>query len=209
MLLQMLPNLASKRACASSKIDIKALKAVISLSIDCCDYGEEDGEKDRDSAKERFWRVMESFSHEDRQLFVKFATGRTRLAQGDSLSVTINSPDDNRLPDAGTCGNYCSFPAYSTDEIMSDKILTAIRLCGEIDNDGYGSEYGDEQGESESNVNEDARGVENRSEEARLEQTNWSNRDENEPLPKFDVNLSEDEEEKKKGEGIDGLDANY
>ena len=93
---------------------------------------------------------------------------------------------------------------------MSEKILTAIRLCGEIDNDGgYGSEYGDENGESEIDENEDARGVENRSEEAVLNKTNWSNRDDDEPLPTFDEDLSEDEEEKKKGQGIDGLDANY
>ena len=80
MLLQMLPNLAAKRACASSKIEIKALKAVISLHNYGGGYGENEDEENDDDPKKRFWRVMESFSHEDRQLFVKFATGRTRLA---------------------------------------------------------------------------------------------------------------------------------
>ena len=88
---------------------------------------------------------------------------------------------------------------------MSEKLLTAIRLCGEIDNDGgYGSEYGDEDDNSEVDYNEDARGVENRSEEATINDTNWDRRGEDEPLPVFDVDLSEDE-----GQGIDGLDATY
>ena len=60
----MLPNLAAKRSCASSKIDIKALKAVIRLDNDSGGYGEENDEPDEVTA--RFWRVMESFSHEDR-----------------------------------------------------------------------------------------------------------------------------------------------
>ena len=94
--------------------------------------------------------------------------------------MEINRQDDHRLPDAGTCGNYVSFPAYSTDEIMSEKLLTAIRLCGEIDNDGYGSEYGDENGNSEIDENEDARGEDNRSEEAAVINTNWESRGEDE-----------------------------
>lgn len=112
----------------------------------CTDYYSDDDESKEKKATivDRFWRVMESFEYKDRQLFVKFATGRTRLAQGDSLEVSISGKNDDRLPDAGTCGNYVGFPEYSTDEIMSSKLLTAIRLCGEIDNDGgpYGSENG-------------------------------------------------------------------
>jgi len=87
MLIHMLPHLASRRACASSKITIKALKAVVRLDVDNCD-DDEDAKKEKEKErKDRFWRVMETFSHEDRQLFVKFATGRNRLAQGDELTV--------------------------------------------------------------------------------------------------------------------------
>ena len=67
--------------------------------------------------KAKFWKVIESFSNEDRSLFVKFATGRTRLAQGDNLTVEIplaQTSDDGRLPTAGTCGNYVEIPHYST-----------------------------------------------------------------------------------------------
>ena len=87
---------------------------------------------------------------------------------------------------------------------MSEKLLTAIRLCGEIDNDGYGSEYGDENGNSEIDENEDARGEDNRSEEAAVINTNWESRGEDEQQYLYQVDLSEDE-----GQGIDGLDATY
>ena len=99
--------------------------------------------------KKRFWKVIESFSNEDRSLFIKFATGRQRLAQGDILRVALpygTGADDGRLPTSGTCGNYVNIPNYSTEEILSNNLLIAIRLCGEIDNDG-GGEYGDEDGE--------------------------------------------------------------
>ncbi len=46
--------------------------------------------------------------------------------------------------------------------MMSSKLLIAIRLCGEIDNDGYyGSEYGDE----EENKEGEERGVDNYSDD--------------------------------------------
>ena len=43
---------------------------------------------------------------------------------------------------------------------MSDKIITAIRLCGEIDNDGGGGGYGSEDDEGERNDEEDQEGRE-------------------------------------------------
>ena len=68
MLIHMLPHLASRRACANSKIEIKALKSVMSFSVYIGNNGEdkEKVKKDKKDAKDRFWRVMESFSHNDR-----------------------------------------------------------------------------------------------------------------------------------------------
>ena len=87
----MLPHLAGRRACANSKIDIKSLKAVTSFCIYFHGDGmsEEEEKKMKKKLKARFWKIMESFSNEDRSLFVKFATGRQRLAQGDSLEVSL------------------------------------------------------------------------------------------------------------------------
>ena len=88
MLIHMLPHLASKRACASGKIDIKTLKAACTVRY----YGQEEADENKKRKKEvkdRFWRVMESFDHADRQLLIKFATGRNRLAPGEGLTVEI------------------------------------------------------------------------------------------------------------------------
>jgi len=85
---------------------------------------------------------------------------------------------------------------------MSAKILTAIRLCGEIDNDGEG--YGSEDDREDYNEfnEENARGVDDLSEEEPLEKTNWSARDENEDPEGF-ADLSEEEK------GIEGTDTLY
>ena len=95
LMMHMLPHLASRRACASNKIDMKSLKAV--TRIECYGYDEDLSEsemkKKKKEIKARFWRVIESFSHEDRGLFVKFATGRTRLAQGDNVTVELSTHD--------------------------------------------------------------------------------------------------------------------
>ena len=79
----MLPHLASRRACASSVIDMRSLRAVTNVSFNFHhgdSYNPEDMEKDKKEAIARFWRVIEKYSNEDKSLFVKFATGRTRLA---------------------------------------------------------------------------------------------------------------------------------
>ena len=61
MLIHMLPTLASRRACASSTIEIKALKAVVNFETFFEDGDEVTISKKEEEAKERFWRVLESF----------------------------------------------------------------------------------------------------------------------------------------------------
>ena len=83
LMMHMLPHLAGRRACASSKIDMKALKAVTRLHAHV--HGDQESTPEQRKEKEkamiaRFWKVIESFSNDDRSLFVKFATGRQRLA---------------------------------------------------------------------------------------------------------------------------------
>ena len=68
-LLHLSPQVAQRRACSKAEITIKALKASSKV---------EGSEK----MKNWFWEVMESFENNDRQLFLKFMCGRTRLQQG-------------------------------------------------------------------------------------------------------------------------------
>lgn len=61
-----------------------------------------------------------------------------------------------------TCSNYMTMPKYSSKEIMQSRMLTAFRLCGEIDADGqmdhYGAEDPDDSNYDDENNNEDGRG---------------------------------------------------
>lgn len=43
---------------------------------------------------------------------------------------------DGRFPVGHTCGNMMDLPHYSSKSIMKERLLTAINLCGEIDDDG-------------------------------------------------------------------------
>ena len=131
------------------------------------------------------------------------------------MSVSINTDEgEERLPSGGTCGNYIGFPAYSTDEMMSSKLLTAIRLCGEIDNDGSG--YGSED-ESEHGGDGEERGVEAYSDDRQIEVQNWALNDEEEGNQgEYDSESDDDEEAERSGEeqkeregGLEGLDAGY
>ena len=61
------PEITKRRTSSSSKIDIAAMKASTDLhGGDIESY-------------ERFWQVFEEFSNDDRQLLLKFMSGRTRL----------------------------------------------------------------------------------------------------------------------------------
>ena len=59
--------------------------------------------------------------------------------------------EDKYFPVGHTCGFSIELPNYSTKEIMLEKILKAITLCGEIDDDGaYYGDGGEGEGEHDS-----------------------------------------------------------
>ena len=100
--------------------------------------------------------MVEEMENKDRQLLLKFMCGRSRLEPGSKQRIDFKNDRDMgenaRLPIGHTCGNSMDMPRYETLEIMTKKVLIAIRLCGEIDGDegymeeygGYGGEYGSE-----------------------------------------------------------------
>merc|ERR1711871_729590 len=73
-----------------------------------------------DGPKDMFWELMEKFSHEERGLVLKFATGRIRLPV--NLQISWNSSDDERCPTAATCSQAMYLPRYSSIEIMERQI---------------------------------------------------------------------------------------
>ena len=85
----------------------------------------------------RFWRVLETFTEEQKSYVVLFGWGRSRLPdRGTEWSFTIGPPssrnDDAHLPNSHTCFFQIECPTYSSDTIMRKRLLTAITLCKDI-----------------------------------------------------------------------------
>jgi len=85
--------------------------------------------------------VMTSYDQSTRRDFLQFITGSPKLPIGGfrglnpPLTVVRKpheaplSPDDY-LPSVMTCVNYLKLPAYSSKEVLADKLLTAMREGG-------------------------------------------------------------------------------
>jgi len=89
-----------------------------------------------------FWQVLESWSTEKRQMFIRFVFGRSRLPPENEFTMPFqihrfvkDGKPDNYLPEAHTCFFALELPAYSTLEIMQEKLLYAITMCRDIDTD--------------------------------------------------------------------------
>jgi len=83
------------------------------------------------------WQALESFTAEERELFVKFAWGRARLPVSDDqwgVPMTISLLDEkNILPSAATCAFTLRWPQYETYEKARDRLLYAITNTAEMD----------------------------------------------------------------------------
>uniref|UniRef100_A0A8D8RZ78 HECT-type E3 ubiquitin transferase n=1 Tax=Cacopsylla melanoneura TaxID=428564 RepID=A0A8D8RZ78_9HEMI len=88
------------------------------------------------------WEVLDSFSHSERVLFMRFVSGRSRLpANLADLSQRFQVMKVDRcvdgLPTAQTCFFQLRLPNYSSKEVMAEKLRYAINNCKSIDMDNY------------------------------------------------------------------------
>ena len=90
------------------------------------------------------WEELEAMSPDDRSHFLRFVWGHTRLPSDPSdirqqflVQSGSNSPADEYLPTAQTCFFKLVLPTYSSRQILSEKLLYAIRFCRVIDTDDY------------------------------------------------------------------------
>ena len=87
------------------------------------------------------WEVLSSFSHEERQLFIRFVWGQSRLPYNPTDFVQKfelwphPNNSDGVLPVSHTCFFSLELPRYSSKEVMRDKILYAINNGYAIDTD--------------------------------------------------------------------------
>lgn len=124
------------RACGQKTVDIDKLKG-------CTSYY---GANENSAIIKRFWRVLTAFDDEQRQLYLKFVWGRSRLPidmssmrRAHTISVCRHMSKES-FPQAHTCFFSIDIPEWPTDEVCRQKMLGAITLCGEIDTDGRPAE---------------------------------------------------------------------
>jgi len=135
----------------------------------------------------KMWEVLTEFAPEERGKFLRFVYGQARLppaagagGYGSELNIEnlerYGSSADAILPEAQTCSFKLKLPAYSTKDILRNKLLYAITHCTAIDADfsastqwdssdlatdeqeegeGKGDHEGDEDGESPSVADEE------------------------------------------------------
>jgi len=86
------------------------------------------------------FEIIDEMSSEYKEKLIRFITGSPRLPVGGLQSIsprlTIamryvegNEMTDSTLPTVMTCTNYLKIPAYSTKQIMKEKLFKAIEMC--------------------------------------------------------------------------------
>ena len=119
------------RACGSKKIETERLRS-ITIYPNCGADHEIVG---------RFWRVFESFTYEERAIYLKFVWGRNRLPQ-DLSKISrkhevrlMTNMSETGFPQSHTCFNQLDIPYYRDDELCRKRLIAAAELCGGIDTD--------------------------------------------------------------------------
>ena len=88
-----------------------------------------------------FWEVLTEMTAKERQLYLKFVWGRSRLPASKTFThmkitkLIPKGPVDTYLPVAHTCFFTIDLPPYNSKAVMKDKLLYAITHCTAIDLD--------------------------------------------------------------------------
>lgn len=110
-----------------------------------------------------FWKLFEDWSAEQRERFLRFCWGRTKLparrqdypsnCRNFQFQVQATDNADGRLPTATTCFFLLHVPAYSCEAVLREKLNYAVQYCKAIDQDNYArmdlAEVEEEEGEGE------------------------------------------------------------
>eukprot|EP00752_Nemacystus_decipiens_P002251 g2132.t2 len=118
--------------CGKPEVDVDLLEAIAEYS----------GCRKEQSHIKLFWQALREFTPHERSMLIKFTWGRTRLpltAEGFSQRFKLQSfgrsPADDYLPVAHTCFFSLELPAYSSLEVMKERLLFAAFNCSAIDGD--------------------------------------------------------------------------
>ena len=117
--------------CGERRVDIGYLRANTKYR----------GVSPSDAHVQMLWRVLESFSDDQRQQFLRFVWGQSRLPHNPAdftqkfeiLPYHNSSP--GALPISHTCFFSIELPRYRTEKQMRDRLLYAIQNCVSVDAD--------------------------------------------------------------------------
>ena len=91
--------------------------------------------------RDMFWKVVGELTDEERSLLLRFATGQSRLPLRSKLKIQERSGASvDSFPTSSTCFFTLNLPRYSSDRVMRERLLYAVRQCQSIDNDGQATE---------------------------------------------------------------------
>ncbi|XP_053490210.1 probable E3 ubiquitin-protein ligase HERC1 isoform X6 [Ictalurus furcatus] len=118
--------------CGLAEISVEVLKKVVR-------YREVE---EQQQLVQWFWQTLDEFSNEERMLFMRFVSGRSRLpANTADISqrfqiMKVDRPYDS-LPTSQTCFFQLRLPPYSSQPVMAERLRYAINNCRSIDMDNY------------------------------------------------------------------------
>ncbi|KAF7670462.1 hypothetical protein LDENG_00124780 [Lucifuga dentata] len=88
------------------------------------------------------WQSLEEFTNEERVLFLRFVSGRSRLPPNPAdmtqkfQIIKVDRPV-NGLPTAQTCFFLLRLPPYTSQTILAERLRYSIHNCPSIDMDNY------------------------------------------------------------------------
>ncbi|XP_051907348.1 probable E3 ubiquitin-protein ligase HERC1 isoform X3 [Hippocampus zosterae] len=89
-----------------------------------------------------FWQSLEEFTNEERVLFLRFVSGRSRLPSNPAdmtqkfQIIKVDRPV-NGLPTAQTCFFLLRLPPYTSQAVLAERLRYSIHNCPSIDMDNY------------------------------------------------------------------------
>ncbi|MEQ2274478.1 hypothetical protein XENORESO_008570 [Xenotaenia resolanae] len=100
-----------------------------------------------------FWQSLEEFTNDERVLFLRFVSGRSRLPSNPAdisqkfQIIKLDRPI-NGLPTAQTCFFLLRLPPYTCQAILAERLRYSIHNCTSIDMDNYMLTHNTEPAES-------------------------------------------------------------
>merc|ERR1719219_2781475 len=118
--------------CGHQAIDLDALRSIVKYR-DC----DEDHE-----IVTMLWRVLEDMTNEERELFLRFVSGRSRLPSnaqdiGQRFQIMVVDRQEDALPTSQTCFFQLRLGPYSSEDMLAKRLRYAMIHCKAIDADNY------------------------------------------------------------------------